>query len=122
MEVEIYFDDRSEVYVLPHKYIVCPNCEGEGSTVNPSIDGSGISADEFLEDPSFYEDYMSGVYDITCRVCKGKRVIKAIDSDNLNDKEKEIFSLYQKQEEEERRYRKECEDEFRMQELMSGCY
>jgi predicted methyltransferase len=58
------------------KYQVCPNCEGEGTTVNPDIDGNGITQDEMLElGPDFKEDYMSGVYDVPCRCCKGKRVV-----------------------------------------------
>jgi hypothetical protein len=57
-------------------YIVCPVCEGEGTTVNPNIDCNGLSAEDFRDDPDFAEDYMSGVYDITCKACNGLRVIK----------------------------------------------
>jgi len=57
------------------KYIVCPTCEGEGKTVNPNIDAHGLSAEDFREDPDFAEDYLSGLYDVTCRACHGKRVV-----------------------------------------------
>jgi hypothetical protein len=57
-------------------WIVCPVCNGEGTTVNPNIDYNGLTHEDFDEDPDFKEDYMSGVYDITCAGCSGKRVVK----------------------------------------------
>jgi hypothetical protein len=57
-------------------WIVCPVCEGEGKTVNPNIDCNGLTREDFDEDPDFREDYMSGVYDITCAACHGNRVVK----------------------------------------------
>jgi hypothetical protein len=57
-------------------WMLCPVCNGEGTTVNPNIDANGLTADDFLEDPDFREDYMSGVYDITCAACNGLRVVK----------------------------------------------
>jgi len=57
-------------------WIVCPVCDGEGTTVNPDIDANGLTAEDFNEDPDFREDYMSGVYDITCAACLGNRVVK----------------------------------------------
>lgn len=59
------------------KYQVCPVCQGEGTTVNPNIDAHGLSPEDFHDDPDFAEDYHSGVYDITCQACEGKRVITA---------------------------------------------
>jgi hypothetical protein len=58
------------------EWIVCPVCRGEGKTVNPCIDANGLTAADFAEDPDFAEDYMSGMYDITCRGCNGKRVVQ----------------------------------------------
>ena len=57
-------------------WLVCPVCNGEGKTVNPSIDAGGLTREDFDEDPDFREDYMSGMYDITCRACNGQRVVK----------------------------------------------
>ena len=57
------------------KWMICPVCEGEGKTVNPAIDCNGLTAEDFHEDPDFFEDYMNGTYDITCRACSGKRVV-----------------------------------------------
>lgn len=58
-------------------FILCPVCEGRGTTVNPNIDGNGLTAEDFYNDPDFAEDYFSGVFDVQCRACGGKRVITA---------------------------------------------
>lgn len=58
------------------KWVVCPVCDGEGTTVNPDIDSNGLTRDDFEADPDFAEAYKSGVYDIQCRGCDGKRVVR----------------------------------------------
>jgi hypothetical protein len=60
---------------VPFTYGVCPTCRGKGKHVNPGIDAGGISAEDFANDYSFYEDYMAGTYDVTCNQCHGKRVV-----------------------------------------------
>ena len=55
-------------------YGVCSTCNGKGSHVNPSIDASGISGEDFDADPDFKEDYLSGAYSVPCYGCGGKRV------------------------------------------------
>ncbi len=62
-------------YSLPAKFEVCTRCEGAGTHTNPSIDGHGISPEEFAEDPDFEESYFRGDYDVTCSVCDGARVV-----------------------------------------------
>jgi len=59
-------------------YVVCDLCIGRGKIVNPSIDAGGLSAQDFEDDPSFKSDYFSGVYDITCPTCSGKRVVYGV--------------------------------------------
>lgn len=53
------------------KWMICPVCEGEGTTVNPNIDCNGLTHEDFAEDPDFREDYLSGVYNISCQACGG---------------------------------------------------
>lgn len=53
-------------------WAICPLCSGHGKHVNPSIDASGISAEDFAEDPDFAEEYFSGGYDVTCAQCQGR--------------------------------------------------
>jgi len=86
IEVELpCIDDEScdEVYKIPAKYEVCSLCEGAGKHVNPSIDSHGISAHDMYEDPDFAEDYFSGVYDVPCNQCKGKRVYPVVNEESL---------------------------------------
>jgi hypothetical protein len=70
---------------MARKYIVCPVCDGEGTTVNPDIDAHGLTHEDFDEDPEFAEDYQSGLYDITCRACAGKRVVTRDRIDELEE-------------------------------------
>jgi len=60
--------------VVKIKYITCPTCNGTGSHVNPSIDASGLTGDDMMDD-GFLEDYMAGVYDVPCFHCHALRVI-----------------------------------------------
>lgn len=53
------------------KWQICFTCRGDGHVVNPNIDAGGLSAEDFLEDPDFAEDYRNGAYDIVCRTCEG---------------------------------------------------
>lgn len=62
----------------PSKFTLCPTCEGRGTHVNRNVDGHGITQDEMDElGPDFFEDYMSGVYDVRCETCNGLRVVPA---------------------------------------------
>ena len=76
-------DDTVETVSFPVKLEVCPVCHGRGRHVNPSIDCHGLSQDDFDEDPQFEEDYFSGVYDVTCNHCKGRRVSPVVDHTKL---------------------------------------
>lgn len=55
---------------------ICPACRGDGTCVDPNIDARGISAEEFRDDPEFAEDYLSGVYDVSCPACDGTGKIR----------------------------------------------
>lgn len=97
---------------LKARYEVCPRCEGRGSHVNPAIDGHGISAQEFAEDPEFEEDYFAGVYDVTCYECKGLRVVPEVDRTPGVNKEEDL-KKYDEYLEWEDYYRREREAERR---------
>lgn len=71
--------DNEVEYSLPAKFEVCSRCHGTGSHVNPSIDGNGISPEEFDEDPDFEESYFRGDYDVCCEKCHGTRVVSVAD-------------------------------------------
>ena len=57
------------------RFEVCPLCEGRGKHVNPSIDGHGLTRDDFDEDPEFAESYFRGDYDVRCNLCGGEKVV-----------------------------------------------
>ena len=72
-------DGETTEVSLPGKYEVCSRCRGRGKIVNPAVEPHGISPEEFAEDPDFEEAYFSGVYDIPCPECGGKRVVPVPD-------------------------------------------
>jgi len=87
--INLYWEDEEDSYEeevkVPIKYEVCNTCNGKGTHVNPSIDAHGISSEEFNDDPGFAEDYFSGVYNVSCYECKGKRVVPEINEEFCND-------------------------------------
>lgn len=83
MGITAYDEDDNEVTIRTHKE-VCPRCRGEGTHVNPAVDGHGISPEQFHDDPDFEEAYFSGVYDVTCEECGGKNVVDVPDEDDPN--------------------------------------
>ncbi len=101
-------DDGEEIeHTFPSKFSVCPKCEGNGTHVNPSVDGHGITAEEWERewDEESRENYFNGVYDVTCYECKGLRVVNVIDEDRFSDKDKKIYKIYLEWEEERAQWR-----------------
>jgi hypothetical protein len=99
---EMYDDEGASTEVeLPAKFEVCSRCGGEGKHTNPSIDGNGLSREEFDEDPDFREAYFSGVYDVQCEECGGKRVALEIDhaACKAQGLQKELKAYYREQRE-----------------------
>ena len=96
--------DGEEIeYSLPAKFEVCTRCEGAGSHTNPSIDGNGISPQEFDEDPDFEEAYFRGDYDVTCSVCRGARVVPRPDFSRWTFAQKRAYVRHLRAEEQMRR-------------------
>lgn len=96
MVVTLYDDDAEgdevEIEVeLPTRFEVCPTCEGRGSHTNPSIDCNGLSSEDFEQDPDFREDYFSGVYDVQCYGCGGRRVVPVVDERRCDPKHLELY-------------------------------
>lgn len=64
---------------LPARWAICDRCGGDGTHVNPSIDGHGITADEWNGpdwDDESRDTYLSGGYDVPCEArCAGGRVL-----------------------------------------------
>jgi hypothetical protein len=102
-DLVIYGENGVEIK-LPLHWVVCDRCRGEGKHTNPSIDGNGITDREWAEmcyeDESFAQNYFSGVYDVTCEECDGRRVTKAV---NLGAMSPEHVEAYELQQQERRR-------------------
>lgn len=97
---------------FPAKWEVCPRCDGTGKHVNPAVDGNGITRDEMDElGPDFFDDYMSGVYDVACEECNGERLILVLDEDLATPDQ---VSRYEELQEEENNFRAEVLAERRM--------
>ena len=85
--VTIITTDGDEL-VLPAVFQVCPRCHGEGSHINPSVDGNGLTSDDFAEDPDFAEEYMRGSYDVPCEECAAARVVPIVDPTALTSEQR----------------------------------
>jgi hypothetical protein len=102
--IEIENEDGEPVeHELPTIYEVCGRCRGEGKHTNPSIDGHGISEEEWERDWSYEEreDYMNGVYDVQCYECNGLRVVAAVDEELLKMNDPKLYKAWREWQQEE---------------------
>lgn len=121
MTIEVQYQDAASeeesCVDLPAKYEVCATCEGRGSHVNPHVDDCGISAEEFAEDPDFAEAYRTGLYDVPCYECDGKRVVPRVDEERINQsgsaQDRIALAQWKETLKEEDAYRRERESERR---------
>ena len=67
-------DESVSYFLIPIEWVVCYTCNGKGSHVNPAIDCGGLTSKDFYDDPEFADGYHSGVYDVPCYECNGRRV------------------------------------------------
>ncbi len=91
-EFELY---DGEVIALPARWEVCFRCNGNGSHTNPSIDGNGLTLEDFANDPDFADDYFDGVYDIACEECGGRTTVMVVDDRNLDSKQVKDYERLQ---------------------------
>jgi hypothetical protein len=91
---DIPHDDEELTLTFPAKPVVCPTCDGRGKHVNPSIDAGGLSRDDFDDDPDFFEQYRSGMFDVPCFECKGKNVVLEIDEEKADPVSLKILEDY----------------------------
>lgn len=88
IEVAVGYDDNDEsiMATLPAKFIVCPECEGHGTVLNPSMRGHCYTQEEFndtFDDEDDRAEFFKrgGRYDVQCPNCKGKNVVLVVDDD-----------------------------------------
>lgn len=121
-EIELTWtnDEGEEItHQFPGINEVCHRCEGYGSHLTPSIGNHAYSMEEFNE--SFDEDeaqqYFTrgGMYDVTCEVCNGDRVVQEINEKLLSPEDKILYDQYQKYKENVDRYDAEDRATYRME-------
>lgn len=77
MLITMYDTDPESTVEVPSRFEVCPRCKGEGA--HDCWEG-GIKGDELSQQsPDFFDDYMAGVYSISCTRCGGLRVVEVVD-------------------------------------------
>lgn len=104
IRIETFDKDGDEVVLnLPAKFEVCGTCEGRGTHVNPNIDGNGLTAEDFAEDPDFEEAYFRGDYDVTCKTCHGARVVAEPDTARMTFGQKRALVRHRRSEAESAR-------------------
>lgn len=82
--IQFGYDENDEPLKWPAVWEICSRCHGEGTHVNPSIDGNGIAAEEFAQwDEADQRMYLEGGYDVTCHECNGEGKVLEIDEDKL---------------------------------------
>lgn len=87
------YDEEGDQITLPTRKEVCPRCKGNGTHMNPSIDGHGISGDDpCWDDDDFRSMYFGGGYDVPCEECGGKNVIEVLDEERAGP---ELVALYE---------------------------
>lgn len=113
---------RGRVHIerLPHRWEVCPVCDGRGSHVNPAIDCNGLSSEDFADDPDFEEEYFSGRYDMTCNRCGGRTTVPVVDEARLTHRQKRALTLYRARSMREAKYERDAYLE-RLSETRAGC-
>jgi hypothetical protein len=110
--------DGSEIeYSLPAKFEVCSRCKGSGSHVNPSVDGNGLTREDFDQDPDFAESYMRGDYDVRCSVCEGARVVPVPDLTRWSFAQKRAYVCHLRS---EREYQRDVDSEAWLRRAESG--
>lgn len=64
------------------KWVVCPDCEGAGKTLTPSMRGHVYTQSDVEADPGLldhFADIQAGRYDVTCNTCDGRTTVQVWD-------------------------------------------
>lgn len=109
-----YADDGDEIdMVLPGRNELCRRCDGNGTHVNPAIDGNGLTSDDIydLGGDDFLDDYLGGTYDTVCEQCRGDKVVVVPDEGRADP---DVLAAYHQHQREEAKWAAEIAAERRM--------
>lgn len=117
--VTIYDEEENEIEVkAPARWEICSRCNGDGKHSNPAIDGNGLTAEDFEDDPDFRADYMSGRYDIPCENSCSSGKVLVIDEERFALQDPKSYALWKEQESSDEAYRYLCDSETRWERRM----
>lgn len=85
-----------ETFTVPFRYVVCELCNGRGTHVAASIDGNGLTSEDFDQDDDFRDAYFNGDYDVPCCKCHGNKVTPEYDESRAKPDIKEKMLAYNK--------------------------
>lgn len=99
---------------LPAHWEICSRCAGDGTS---SAYLGSFTREDFIEDPDFAEDYMSGVYDRPCEKCHGSGKVLEINRDacTTEDQKRALAHL-----DDEAEYKRQSFAERKAESLMLG--
>ncbi len=107
-------DDGDEVeLVLPARWGVCDDCDGQGTTLRESLRGAFTQSEfeEVFDDEESQAEYFrhGGIYDVQCKTCHGRTTVLVPDMDHssVTDAMRASFEAYQTDREESARYDRE---------------
>jgi hypothetical protein len=96
---------------LPAMWDICNRCKGEGTHINPNIDGHGITGEEWYGpdwDDESREAYMSGGYDVACEAgCTAGKVLVPDEEACKQEPLKSLLEKYKEQQDRNARYDRE---------------
>jgi len=70
--------------LAPTKWVICDDCRGNGTHVNPAIDGDGITGDDWAEwELDDREAYLTGGMDVRCSTCDGAGKALALNAPSM---------------------------------------
>lgn len=113
-------DDESQYWIdVPGKWEICERCDGNGTHTNPSIDGNGITAEEWDEwDDDDREGYRTGRYDVACENKCDDGKVRVVDRDRCPP---ELLKLVDEWAEDEAEEARERAAERRLSWYEDGC-
>jgi len=92
-------DGAEEEFSLPAVWAICSRCQGQGKHSNPSIDGNGITSEEW-NGPDWSDDdretYLTGGYDVACEAgCKDGKVLEVAPANQLTPEQRKLAARYE---------------------------
>jgi hypothetical protein len=99
----VHYDDEGDEHVLemPAVWVVCPDCEGHGSVLNPSMRHHAYTEEEFRHfsaDERHAYFTRGGMYDVQCPTCRGRTTVKVVKEDALTETQRAAYKAHQKRE------------------------